>query len=527
MRKIEQKHIEKIRTDFQKMKTKEDFLNLLNFAKECIYSKNYHPFQLSQLNWYSNPKICLNRYNTFTIQKKTGGERVIHAPIKGLKILQKIIAFILQCVFEPHKCSYGFIPNKSIVDNAKSHSNKRYVYNIDLKDFFPSIDQARIWKCLQLAPFNLNNEYDETHALKPLSVSIKVFKVLNQNVNKKYSKFSTLKYLGSDLPAGKYKINLKEGGFLVFKVYQKKSAEFGKIIVIKNESNLELVKRVAIDTISKNESTVDVDFIVDHICAKLITHFFEKNIFPSNRQQIANIIASISCFAMEVERFNSVSNTWEVSNKNVLPQGAPTSPILTNIVCYKLDRRLAGLSKRFGLNYTRYADDITFSSSHNVYEKDGEFLNELNRIILGQGFTIKESKTRLQKAGFRQEVTGLLVGDKVNVQKRYTKQIRMWLYYWETYGLHKTESIFHDYYLKDKGNIKKQVPRLSLVLKGKLDFLKMVVGEKSTVYDSLLNRYNKLTFKKIPTANREFHLNFILNELLEKGLKSAMSKFQI
>jgi retron-type reverse transcriptase len=230
---------------------------------------------------------------------------------------------------------------------------------------------------------------------------------------------------------------------------------------------------------------------------------------------------------MEVERYNSVSNTWEVSNKNVLPQGAPTSPILTNIVCYKLDRRLTGLAKRFGLNYTRYADDITFSSSHNVYGKNGEFLNELNRIIVDQGFTIKESKTRLQKEGFRQEVTGLLVGDKVNVQKRYIKQIRMWLYYWETYGIAKSQLIFNESYLKDRGNIKKRTPSLSLVLKGKLDFLKMVVGEQSSVYESLLNRYNKLTSKKIPTVNRESHLNFILNELLEKGVSSAMSQFKL
>jgi hypothetical protein len=68
---------------------------------------------------------------------------------------------------------------------------------------------------------------------------------------------------------------------------------------------------------------------------------------------------------------------------------------------------------------------------------------------------------------------------------------------------------------------------LSLVLKGKLDFLKMVVGEQSSVYESLLNRYNKLTSKKIPTVNRESHLNFILNELLEKGVSSAMSQFKL
>ena len=71
------------------------------------------------------------------------------------------------------------------------------------------------------------------------------------------------------------------------------------------------------------------------------------------------------------------------------------------MICDTLDRRLAGLAKRFGLNYTRYADDITFSSMHNVYSADGEFMAELKRIIAGQRFTINEAKTRLQKLGAR------------------------------------------------------------------------------------------------------------------------------
>src|SRR5690606_27764009 len=119
--------------------------------------------------------------------------------------------------------------------------------------------------------------------------------------------------------------------------------------------------------------------------------------------------------------------------KTVLPQGSPTSPILTNMLCRKLDRRLTGLAKRYNLTYTRYADDITFSSSHNIYN-DEVFDKELKRIIEeDQNLVINPKKTRLQKAGYRQEATGLIVNDKVNVRKRYVKQIRMWLYYWEKY----------------------------------------------------------------------------------------------
>jgi RNA-directed DNA polymerase len=66
--------------------------------------------------------------------------------------------------------------------------------------------------------------------------------------------------------------------------------------------------------------------------------------------------------------------------KTVLPQGSPTSPTITNILCKKLDRRLNGLANRFGATYTRYADDITFSSPHNIYN-DEAFNKELKRII--------------------------------------------------------------------------------------------------------------------------------------------------
>ena len=147
--KLEQAHIDQIRTAFAKMQTKEDFLHVLNEAKLMVYGNKAVPFELKQLTWYANPKLATKRYAEFKIKKKSGTERSIHAPVSGLKSLQKTLSFILQCVFEPHKAAMGFVRDKSIVDNAKLHSGSKYVYNIDLKDFFPSVDQARVWKCLQ------------------------------------------------------------------------------------------------------------------------------------------------------------------------------------------------------------------------------------------------------------------------------------------------------------------------------------------------------------------------------------------
>ena len=71
---------------------------------------------------------------------------------------------------------------------------------------------------------------------------------------------------------------------------------------------------------------------------------------------------------MCVER-KDIDGNWIETKKNVLPQGAPTSPVLTNVVCQRLDYLLTAVAKRFGLKYSRYADDITFSSLHNVYQK--------------------------------------------------------------------------------------------------------------------------------------------------------------
>ena len=330
--KQEQAHFHQIKTAFEKMQSREDLLHLLNEVKPLIYGEKAVPFELKQLTWYANPKLSGKRYTEFKINKKSGAQRSIHSPVKGLKAIQKTLAYVLHCVYEPPKAAMGFVRDRSIVVNAQLHAGSNYVYNIDLKDFFPSIDQARVWKTLQLKPFNLNKEFN------------------------------------TQVTPGDEKQDL-------------------------------------------------------------------------SRLDIANIIASLCCTEMEVERQNETGE-WEKVKRNVLPQGAPTSPVLTNIVCQKLDYLLSAVAKRFGLNYSRYADDITFSSMHNVYQSGSKFLKELHRIIAEQNFHIKESKTRLQKDGYRKEVTGLLVNEKVNVQKRYIKQLRLWLYYWEKFGYERANSFF-------------------------------------------------------------------------------------
>lgn len=485
--KIEQAHIDQIRTAFEKMQSREDLLHVLNEAKPLVYGDKAVPFDLKQLTWYANPKLGRKRYAEFKIKKKSGAERCIHAPVKGLKSLQKTLSFVLQCVYEPHNAAMGFVRDRSIVDNAKLHVGSKYVYNIDLKDFFPSVDQARVWKCFQLQPFNLNKA---------------------SSVEPQYLKWDDFKkeYLKTDEPVT----------FLKGKGRMFTNTPYGTLYVA-NNFDKEKDKYILLGSSSlKTKAGKSLEG----------TLWLVNKIPNTSRLDIANIIASLCCTEMEVER-KTETGEWEKVKRNVLPQGAPTSPVITNIVCQKLDYLLTGVAKRFGLTYSRYADDITFSSMHNVYQPESEFLKELHRIIAEQKFQIKESKTRLQKDGFRKEVTGLLVNEKANVQQRYIKQLRMWLYYWERYGYERAYTYFLAQYVSDKGHVKKGKPDMANVIAGKLDFLKMVKSSENLLFTKLSNRYAALINKEQKdNFNRVNHLNSVLIKVFENGIDEAMKFYK-
>jgi retron-type reverse transcriptase len=495
---------EGIRTSFEQMQTKEDLLNLLNKAKPFLYGKGTVPFELKQLTWYANPKLSRSRYVEFAIKKKSGASRSIHAPVKGLKAIQKSLALILQCVFEPHKAAMGFTKGKSIVDNALVHHGNNYVYNIDLKDFFPSIDQARVWRCLQLRPFNLNDGSPRTESdnLRKVNTGIRKFETeFGESVSYEIRNNYIILITDSFGNYNRYKQRI--AGYYPAPDVDPNSKDLGDIAKLK-----EYEDRLYTSILEDAQRYILTSGNVKQIL----------RLAPS-RLNLASIIASLCCTEMDVERINS-EGSWETVKRNVLPQGAPTSPIITNIICQRLDYLLSGVAKRFGLKYSRYADDITFSSMHNVYQSDGEFLKELHRIIAEQGFHIKESKTRLQKNGYRKEVTGLLVNDKVNVQSRYVKQLRMWLYYWERYGYDWAYGFFIQQYKIDKGHVKKGKPDMANVISGKLDYLKMVKGSENKMYLSLKERLKRLLRVEDPILK-------ILNAWEQEGIEKAMESFDL
>lgn len=117
--------------------------------------------------------------------------------------------------------------------------------------------------------------------------------------------------------------------------------------------------------------------------------------------------------------------------KPFLVQGAPTSPSIANLVCYRMDKKLMKYATRHEINYSRYADDITFSSNDMASLPKVLYIK---RLFVEEHFVLNEKKTKLLKEGMRQEVTGLLINQKVRVPRVYKKDIYRHLHFCLKYG---------------------------------------------------------------------------------------------
>jgi hypothetical protein len=107
-----------------------------------------------------------------------------------------------------------------------------------------------------------------------------------------------------------------------------------------------------------------------------------------------------------------------------LPQGAPTSPALANICCYRLDCRLAVLSESVGATYTRYADDLAFSGNRDFERRVERFSVTVAAILLEEGLQVNHRKTRVMRQGVRQHLAGLVTNEKVNIVRRDFDQLK-------------------------------------------------------------------------------------------------------
>lgn len=120
-----------------------------------------------------------------------------------------------------------------------------------------------------------------------------------------------------------------------------------------------------------------------------------------------------------------------------LPQGAPTSPMLANLVCHHLDARLDGLAKQFGATYTRYADDLTFSGDAEFARSVERFIHLAVGIAADESFHVSPKKTRVMRAHDRQEVLGVVVNEKANVARETWDDLRAALHHVAKHGFEK------------------------------------------------------------------------------------------
>lgn len=210
------------------------------------------------------------------------------------------------------------------------------------------------------------------------------------------------------------------------------------------------------------------------------------------KEEAATTIAQIACF------------------NGRLPQGAPSSPIITNMISAPLDNALMRLAKKANCIYTRYADDITFSTFKPEFDKSivsiekGTVLigEDLERILKKHSFEVNPNKITLRSRIYRQEVTGLTVNEFTNLRRNYIKQLRAIIHSCEKYGIYSAAKDYiekglcknHDIceLVKNPDAEDEIVAWFKLVLVGKVRYIKQVKGERSLTYLSFAKKINGL-----------------------------------
>lgn len=282
-------------------------------------------------------------YRTWHLAKKGGGERKIYSPSGKLKEVQRSIKRLLDDLYVPSDLVHGFLVGRNIVTNATPHVGQRWVFNIDIKDYFPTIRAHRVDGLFRKPPYGLHPDIAEA-------------------------------------------------------------------------------------------------------LTRLCTY------------------------------------------QGLLPAGAPTSPVIANMICRTMDRSLHELAQKNGCNYSRYADDLTFSTSRSSFPlqiavRDGETWGvgpTLSRIVSRSGFEINSKKVRMQERSVQQSATGVVVNQRVNVDRRYIRNIRGAIHAIEKHGLGLAQQEFR----KRRGS-DAVTPDLRSVIWGKIAFVSMVRGKNDPVVANL------------------------------------------
>lgn len=211
-----------------------------------------------------------------------------------------------------------------------------------------------------------------------------------------------------------------------------------------------------------------------------------------------------------------------------LPQGAPSSPILTNMICVPLDNALMRLAKEKGCTYTRYADDISLSTYKKEFPVEIAYLDEggihigkkLAQILEKNSFQINPQKVTLQKKSQHQEVTGLTVNVFTNVRRGYVRQLRSILDHCKKEGMYTAAKTYiekgfckNDVIISVKDKPEKAdmvIEWFITVLKGKINYIRTVKGENSLTYLSLAQRLNQVCSREVIDISALHRLDSII-----------------
>lgn len=179
-----------------------------------------------------------------------------------------------------------------------------------------------------------------------------------------------------------------------------------------------------------------------HVQKNVVLNLDLKDFFPSisykrvkglfrifgYSESMATLLA-LACTTCDIEKIQIDGETYYVQKgSRYLPQGSPASPAISNLIAYKLDKRLHGLASKYGFTYTRYADDLTFSGNEEAAQYMGKFLCFVKKTIKSEDFEVNNDKTSIMRPSNQQKVTGIVVNKKLNIDRKRLRQFRALLH---------------------------------------------------------------------------------------------------
>jgi RNA-directed DNA polymerase len=230
-----------------------------------------------------------------------------------------------------------------------------------------------------------------------------------------------------------------------------------------------------------------------HVGKEWVLHLDLVNFFGSITQQM--VFNALSWLLLDFSHEEIAAISRLCCHAGCLPQGSPASPILSNLVCFRMDEQLWALAQRLGLAVTRYSDDIYFSSTSAILPEEiakvrGRGASQhvalglpLRRIFELQGFQVNFTKVRFQDRTERQWVTGCVVNDRVNVPREYYHAVRSRLHSWERDGIGIAARRFQP---------DLSVERFLASLRGLIDYIGQVRGRDDERYRDFLTIFNEL-----------------------------------